>query len=263
MRILLLGGTNDAKALATQLHNRGLEVVYSLAGLVRLPELPCQIVSGGFSQFGGLDAYVKAEGITAILDATHPYAANISQTAVEVAAKCEIPCWRYQRAPWQKTAQDHWLEFNDWPSLQMALSGKQSVMITTGQLSNEVLEGFKALSNLKQANFKQTNLKDNPNQRQWLRTAIAPKHDLPANMQWLQAIGPFDLESEEALLQTNGIDALVTKNSGGAATLAKIEAARHLRIPVYFLARPILPEVDREWSEIEACVQFVSQQQPS
>lgn len=248
MRILLLGGTNDAKALATRLHQQGFEVIYSLAGLVRLPELPCQIVSGGFSQFGGLAAYIKAEGITAILDATHPYAAVMSKTAVAAAAKCNIPCWRYQRAPWQQTTQDNWQAFNDWPSLQATLAGKQSVMITTGQLSSEVVAGFEHLAE--------------QGQRQWLRTAIAPKHDLPANMQWLQAIGPFDLASEEALLQTNGIDALVSKNSGGAATFAKIDAARQLGIPVYFLARPVLPKADQEWSEIDDCVQWIQTAYP-
>lgn len=99
--ILLLGGTGDAVGLARQLAQAGVPLIYSIAGLVRHPDLPVPVISGGFSQYGGLEAYLSQQGITGVLDATHPYATNISKAAVQAATSRQIPIWRYLRAGWQ------------------------------------------------------------------------------------------------------------------------------------------------------------------
>ncbi|MGK0500596.1 MAG: precorrin-6A/cobalt-precorrin-6A reductase, partial [Oceanicoccus sp.] len=117
MNLLILGGTADGRKLATSLHQQGVSVIYSVAGLVRMPDVDCQVVSGGFSQFGGLISYIKQQSITAILDVTHPYAQIMSATAVDVAKACDIPCWRFHRAAWQPEAGDNWQLFQQWDKL--------------------------------------------------------------------------------------------------------------------------------------------------
>ena len=95
--LLLLGGTADARRLAVALVGAGIPLIYSVAGLVRIPEVPCEVVSGGFEQCGGLPEFIEQRAIGAILDATHPYAAQMSRTASLAAHGRGIPCWRFQR----------------------------------------------------------------------------------------------------------------------------------------------------------------------
>jgi precorrin-6A/cobalt-precorrin-6A reductase len=244
MKLLLLGGTADARRLATQLHQQGMSVVYSIAGLVRIPSIDCEIVVGGFTQFGGLSTYIKDNNIAAILDVTHPYAQNMSAQAVISAKNCEIPCWRFHRPAWVKQDGDCWFEFSDWPSLLSALKNKSSVFFTAGQLMPEQLNILKTYQHW---------------QQQILRTAVKPKHELPNKMQWIKAIGPFTQDAENDLLDQYSIDALVSKNSGGDATSAKLTAARLRSVPVYMLARPTLLAAEKEFNEISACEHFVSQ----
>ena len=108
MCLLVLGGTADGRRLAEFFHQQGLPVIYSVAGLVRAPAVSCEVVSGGFTPLGGLLSYIKQKGVTAILDATHPYAQTMSTTAVETAKACGIPCWRFHRRAWQAQPGDHW-----------------------------------------------------------------------------------------------------------------------------------------------------------
>ena len=245
MTLLLLGGTAEARAVAEQLHARGVDVIYSIAGLVRQPQLDCRIESGGFSRHGGLDAFCRAEGVDAVLDATHPYAAHMSCTAREVTRALQIPLWRYQRSPWQAGAGDDWRAFEDWRELPAALADRRAVFLTAGQIGQDIADAFART----------------PGQKQWLRSATAPGVELPESMTWIEAIGPFAADDERALFEQHGFDAVVSKNSGGAATAAKLDIARERGVPVWLLERPRLPAADDEFAEVPACVEFVVAQQ--
>jgi precorrin-6A/cobalt-precorrin-6A reductase len=245
VKLLLLGGTADARQLAQDLHWRGVEVIYSIAGLVRQPQLDCRVLSGGFSAQGGLQQFVAHEAIDAIMDATHPYAQRISATALAVARAGGIPLWRYQRPPWQAQAGDDWHTFEDWSELPQMLRAKRSVFFTAGQLTQAFVEQLQAHCAA-------------GGQRQVLRTAIQPEIELPESMTWIEDIGPFDIDSERDLFERYRVDALVSKNSGGAATAAKLEVARDRGVPVFLLRRPLLAAADVEFSEPRPCLDFIA-----
>ncbi len=248
MCVLILGGTSEAKTLALQLHKqlaaKNIDVIYSIAGLVRQPELPCQIVSGGFRQFGGLTAFIQQHAVAAILDATHPFATTMSNTAASAAQACGIAYWAYQRPLWHSEKGDDWHSFEDWSSLLSALKDKRSVMLTAGQMQ---ATHFQQLSRFSA-------------QKQLLRTAIEPALSLPESMSYIKGIGPFALADELALMQQHQVDVLVSKMSGGKATVAKLLAARSLAIPVYFLAQPKAPKADKVFNDIDVCTASLVQQ---
>lgn len=248
MKMLLLGGTADARRLAKRLlrneeQRDDIEIIYSVAGLVRMPDVGCQVISGGFTQFGGLRAYIEQQSIEAVLDATHPYAEIMTATAWTVTREMNLPYWRFHRAPWQAQAGDDWLQFESWDALLAELAGYQSVFLTAGQIDEVALANFEQLG--KQG------------QKQLLRTAVKPSHELPTSMHWVKAIGPFDLESERTLMQEHQLDVLVSKNSGGKATEAKLTAARELGIPVMMLKRPELPDGIAVFDELDECIEAV------
>jgi len=231
-QVLLLGGTADARRAAKLLHQQGVPFVYSVAGLVRAPQVPGEVVSGGFSQFGGLEAYLGSHNITAILNATHPYTTQMTDTAFRVAQQLGMPYWRFLRPAWQQGPQDDWSRFNNWPALLQVLVKYQRVFFTAGQLPQSVLNDMSEVGTRKAGMSKA--------QQVCLRTAVAPKLSLPSHWQWIKAIGPFAYDDELALLKQLGTDVLVSKNSGGEATSAKLAAARTLGIKVLMLDRPIL-----------------------
>ncbi|BFM15810.1 cobalt-precorrin-6A reductase [Maricurvus nonylphenolicus] len=238
-RILLLGGTADARHLATELHHCGIPIIYSVAGLVRTPDISCEVISGGFSQHGGLQRFVLDQQVVGIIDVTHPYAATMTETAFEVTRKLGLPFWRFNRPAWQKKANDHWQEFSSWESLTVALAGKSSVFFTAGQLPSEVLAPLAEMAAT--------------GQRQLLRTAVKPKHEISEAMQWLKAIGPFDYANEDTLFEQHKIDVLVSKNSGGDSTRAKLDVARERGVEVFMLSRPQEPEAINPYSELTVC----------
>ncbi|WP_415894886.1 precorrin-6A/cobalt-precorrin-6A reductase [Neptuniibacter sp. PT34_22] len=248
MNILILGGTSDARKVVKGLDQQGLlgdnRVIYSVAGLVRIPQLPCEVISGGFSQYGGLETYLKEEQIGLLLDVTHPFAETMSTTAVNAAKQLGIPCWRFHREAWQAQQGDKWRSFADMQSLVAAAESYKSVLLTAGQLSQAVIDQFGV--------YAQRN-----GQNQVFRTAAPAQAELPESMQWLKAIGPFNHQDEKALLAHHQIDLLISKNSGGAATEAKLSAARELGVDVFMLERPELPEADRIFREIDGCVEAV------
>ena len=240
MKILLLGGTADARHLSDALHKEGLSVIYSLAGLVRVPKVDCQLVVGGFTQFGGLAQYLKDNNIGAILDVTHPYAQTMSSKAVTAAKDVGIPCWRFHRPAWKQEEADRWKFYQDETDLLVQLDDFRVPLLSAGQMSEALLKRVLQLPSVERIVW---------------RTAVEPKFDLPDNIDWIKAIGPFALEDERQLLVDHGIDVIVSKNSGGSATYSKLEAARELSIPVLLHARPILPEAEREFSDTEDCLQ--------
>ena len=258
MTLLILGGTGDARRLAqaliksAKLSVRPLEIIYTLAGLVRCPQLECETVSGGFTQFGGLASYIRERKIDVLIDCTHPYALVMSRAAVSAAAETGIACWRLERPAWQPQPGDDWRMFNGWDELLAQASHYRSVFITSGQLPASVLEHF---GNIKSGPCSNTATEEP--QKQLLRTAVAAEHELPSSMQWLKAIGPFELEGELALMKEQRIDCLISKNSGGQATEAKLTAARMLGIPVLMLARLPLPTCDRVFDSLAAAQQHI------
>jgi len=241
MKLLLLGGTADGRCLAEVLHQHNINITYSIAGLVRMPQVACHVVSGGFSALGGLEHFIVEEKINAIVDATHPYAQNISIKAASAAKACHIPYWRFHRQEWQAQAEDDWLFVNHWQAALPVLAKKRSILLTAGQFEQELID----------------HLGNHSQQQQLLRTAVAPKAVLPPTMKWLKAIGPFVYKDELALMQAHKIDALVSKNSGGDSTVAKLQAARTLAVPVIMLQRPSLPNADKLFYTRDECINFV------
>lgn len=227
-KILLLGGTAEARqqlpVFIQLLETSEYSLVYSLAGLVRLPkDHPCELIFGGFSQYGGLAAYIEQENIVAIIDMTHPYAEKMSHTAWLVSQQLAIHYWQYQRPEWQPGLDDNWRVFNDRAALFSQLENQQSVFLALGQLQEQELG---ILHSYRQQG-----------QKQYLRVAKEPSYTLDG-LELIIDIGPFDIEQELHLLSDLRVDCLVCKNSGGASSFAKIIAARQLSLPVFMLARP-------------------------
>ncbi len=226
-RVLLLGGVTDALAIARTL---GPQHVYSLAGVGRVPtDLRCEVRVGGFGGAEGLANFVQQTGIDLILDATHPYAAQMSQNAVTASKLTGVPCWALRRPAWQAGPDDDWREVADWAELIAALAPFRRPLFTLGR---EPLQ----------------HLHEIPVHQFWTLRALDV---YPGNerCEVIGARGPFRLEDERELFETRNIDVLISKNSGGTATEPKLEVARERGVPVLVLKRPVLPEVDRAlWS---------------
>jgi len=227
-RILLLGGVTEALAIARQL---GPEHVYSLAGIGRVPQdLACQVRVGGYGGAEGLARYLREAGITLLIDATHPYAAQISRNAATAARAVGIPCWALRRPAWLAQPGDEWREV-DWAGLIDALKPFRRPLFTLGR------EPLQHLDEIPPGQF-------------WTLRALqaCPGND---RCEVIGARGPFQLEDEQALFARRQIDVLVSKNSGSVATEPKLEVARALGVPVLILKRPVLPGVDREYLSSE------------
>lgn len=226
-RILLLGGVTEALRIARQL---GPEHVYSLAGIGRIPDdLTCQVRVGGYGGAEGLADYVRAEGIGLLIDATHPYAAQISANAARAARLAGISCWALRRPAWQAQPGDDWREVADWTGLIEALRPFQRPLFTLGR---EPLQ----------------HLDEIPPEQFWTLRALEA---CPGNerCEVIGARGPFLLEDERALFERRRIDVLISKNSGSGATEPKLQVARERGVPVLILGRPPLPDVDRHFSD--------------
>ncbi|BFG76671.1 cobalt-precorrin-6A reductase [Paraburkholderia terrae] len=224
-RVLLLGGTGDALQIARQL---GPQHVYSLAGLGRVPEgLACEVRVGGFGGSDGLARFIESEGIALVVDATHPYAAQMSANAAAACREAMVPCWALRRAGWAPQTGDDWRMVDGWDQLVDAIRPFRRVLFTSGR---------EPLSHLDEM----------PAHQFWIVRCL-DAHPGNERACIIDARGPFDIDGERALFALNHIDVLVTKNSGGAATQPKLEVARELKVPVVMMRRPSLPEVDREF----------------
>lgn len=224
-RILLLGGIGEALAIARQLPR---DAIYSLAGLGKVPsDLPCQVRVGGYGGAEGLARFIAAEGIGLLIDATHPYAAQISRNAARAAQLADIPCWALRRPGWQPGPGDDWREVDDWAELTAALAPFRRPLFTLGR---EPLE----------------HLHEIPAHQHWTVRCLTAQPTAP-RAEILGARGPFALDDERALMARIDCDVLVSKNSGSQATEHKLQAARERGIPVLVLRRPELPGVEREF----------------
>ena len=223
MRVLLLGGTTEASALAGMLAGDAhFSATLSLAGVTRTPALPaiaCRI--GGFGGVDGLADWLRAERIEVLVDATHPYAVQMSRHAAVAAARAGIPRLRIDRPAWTAQPGDRWTAIADADAAAASLGlVPQRVLLTVGS---------KALLPFRQA----------PMHHYLVRCIDAPDPSLlPPRAELLLARGPFTLDAEVALLAERRVERLVSKNSGGAATAPKLEAARRLGVPVLMIDRP-------------------------
>ncbi len=225
MRALLLGGTGDANALAEALARARIDAIYSYAGRTHIPlPHPLPTRTGGFGGAAGLAGYIRQAGITRVIDATHPFAAEMSRHAVEACALTGIPLLALERAPWRRTTGDNWIEVAELDAAVAALPDPPSrVFLAIGR---QHIAPFAA----------------KPQHAYTLRFVDAPQGELPLpNAEVIVSRGPFTLQADRELMASRKIDILVARNSGGSGARAKIDAARELRIPVIMVARPALP----------------------
>lgn len=221
MRVLLLGGTSEARALAARLHP-DVAIVSSLAGRVPDPALPVGPVRiGGFGGVDGLVEWVRDNAIDAVVDATHPYAAGITANAAAACARLGTPHIVLARPGWDPDGAV--LVVSDTAAAQeISRRGWQRVFLTTGRSGTPAFVGSDAW---------------------FLIRAVTPPEPatLPQHHELLLSRGPYHYEGEYALLRDHRIDVLVTKNSGGTMTRPKLDAARDLGVPVVMIDRPALP----------------------
>ena len=225
MRILLLGGTTEAGLLARALADDNADAIYSYAGRTDAPVAqPLPTRMGGFGGVAGLQAYLATEGITHVIDATHPFAARISTNAVVACQATGVPLLALERAPWLATKGDRWQHVPDLASAADAIgTTPRRVFLAIGR---QHLDGFAELP-----------------QHHYLLRLVDPPINLPLpDCTVIVARGPFDAASDTALLCDHRIDIVVAKNAGGKGAAAKIAAARTLGLPVIMVARPHIPE---------------------
>lgn len=226
MRVLVLGGTTEASALATLLAGDArFNATLSLAGRTSNPRpQPLATRVGGFGGIEGLARWLRDEKVDAVVDATHPYAARMSTNAVAACKQTGLPLGSIVRPPWRRLKDDSWRVVPTAEAAAAAL-GRTPLRVFLS-LGRQDLHAFASA----------------PQHRYIARTIEVPEQAaLPPNLKILQARGPFDRDSEAKLLSDEEIDVIVSKNSGGTATYAKIEAARELDLPVILIARPDKP----------------------
>ncbi|MFE1313044.1 cobalt-precorrin-6A reductase [Streptomyces sp. NPDC058755] len=224
--ILILGGTAEARRLAADLAARpGVRVTTSLAGRVARPSTRVgEVRIGGFGGAEGLADWLRTHGVDAVVDATHPFAESITANAARAATATGVPTVVLRRPGWSPGPGDRWYEVASLAAAAEALPGLgRRVFLTTGRL------GLAAFAHLTDLHFV-------------VRSVDPPEAPLPPHTEMILARGPFTLAEETELLRALAIDVLVTKDSGGDATAAKLTAARELGLPVVVVRRPPLPD---------------------
>lgn len=229
-RILILGGTTEARDLAGRLGERpDLAVTLSLAGRTLDPaQQPVPVRTGGFGGAEGLEAYLATHAIDLLVDATHPFAKQISANARTAAAAAGVPLLRLERLGWEAVSGDRWTRVTSITAAVAALGGTpRRVFLAIGRQEAKTFDAA-------------------PQHHYLVRSVdpVDPPLEAP-DVEYLLARGPFAVEEEVALLRTRKIDVIVSKNSGGDATYGKIIAARALGLPVILVERPAVADEHR------------------
>ncbi len=236
----MLGGTTEATKLAVALAERGMDAIFSYAGRTGNPaRQPLPVRIGGFGGAEGLAAYLKAEAITHVVDATHPFAAAISANAVSACERAGVAMAALERPEWQAGRGDSWTCVADIAGAVAALPDAGArVFLAIGK---QHIAAFA----VKPGNFYLLRLVDAPE-------AALPLPDAHAVI----ARGPFDVAGDTALMQAHRISHVVAKNSGGAGAEAKITTARALGLPVIMIDRPVRPK-RRVLDSVEAVLDWL------
>jgi precorrin-6A/cobalt-precorrin-6A reductase len=247
LRLLILGGTSEASELATALAGREhVAPILSLAGRTTNPKpTPIPSRTGGFGGVEGLREYLASQAIDAVVDATHPFAEQISANAARACAAARVPLLVFTRPPWRREPDDDWIEVDGVEAAVDALGVEpRRVFLTHGRLQ---LGAFARA----------------PQHRYIVRAIDRPAElDALPGAKLLLARGPFAFPDEERLMRDEGIELLVTKNSGGAATYPKIEAARRLGITVVVVRRPS-PSNAEIATELSAALAWIEAHRPA
>ena len=244
-RLLILGGTAEGRALAAAAAARfgpALTVISALAGRTRAPVLPAgEVRIGGFGGAEGLAAYLRGEGIGLLVDATHPFATQISAQACAAAQQAGTRRLALVRPPWREAAGDRWIEVETVEAAAAAIpAGAERVFLTVGVRSLSPFAGRRDCWFL-------------------VRLVDEPAEAIPlARHRLICARGPFAEADERALLAEHRIDCLVTRASGGDATVAKLAAARTLGLPVVMVQRPP-PPPGAQATSVEDAVAWIAE----
>lgn len=244
LRVLILGGTGEARELADRLTRQsGMHVVSSLAGRVATPHLPVgEVRVGGFGGAAGLAQWLRSNPVQAVIDATHPFAAMITSNAARAAADSHVPLIVLRRSAWGAGEGDRWTVV---PSMEEAARAVSALgtraLLTIGR------QGVGAFADVEGVWF-------------LIRCIDPPVGRRPRNHEVVLARGPFTFASELELLRRNAVDVVITKNSGGAATRAKLDAAREVGLPVLVVERPPLPGGVASVSSVDGAIEWLSAQ---
>ena len=239
-RVLVLGGTGEARRLATALVDRGVDVLSSLAGRTAEPLLPPgEVRIGGFGGAEGLAAWLREHPVRAVVDATHPFAATMTAHAAQAAAATGTALLRLQRPGWHQRPGDDWRWVDTLEEAAAAVAGFRHIFVTTGRMG---LGAFAGLT-----------------QEVLVRSVDPPEPPLPPRTTVVLERGPFTVEEELALIRDHGVDVVVTKDSGGSLTEAKLTAARQLGVPVVVVRRPPLPPGVPVVTTVEEALQWLGE----
>jgi precorrin-6A/cobalt-precorrin-6A reductase len=239
MKILIFGGTGEARELANRLVALGHEVTTSLAGVTTPPSLPPGYTrTGGYGDYAGMLDYLRQEKFDRVVDATHPFAVNISMSVASAGDELEIAILRLVRPPWEKPKGAEWTDIWAIENVRGLIPKGAVLLVTTGQPNNRLF-GMLPLDCKRIIR-----LIEPPD----------PSKELSGNDTIVLDRPPYSVTGEKALMREHGVTHLLTKNSGGDQTRAKIDAATELGIPVFMVRRPWLPPVTQEVATVDEAV---------
>ncbi|QII01308.1 cobalt-precorrin-6A reductase [Rhodococcoides fascians A21d2] len=241
VKVLILGGTTEARALAAALDRvRDVDSVTSLAGRVTQPILPVgRTRIGGFGGPDALAMWLRDNAIDVVVDATHPFASTIGAHAVHATEATGVALLVLTRPPWTEGENDRWTAVPSLPDAAAAITPGSRVFLTTGR------QGVHHFTRVDHSWF-------------LVRTIDPPTGPVPPHMTLQLGRGPFDIDHESKVLADNRIDLLITKNSGGDMTRAKLDAARAASIPVLMIARPEAPTSAPIVYEVDSAVDWLT-----
>jgi precorrin-6A/cobalt-precorrin-6A reductase len=219
--LLILGGTAEARELASMLRARGLPVISSLAGRVAAPRLPPgEVRIGGFGGPEGLERWLVDHDVFAVVDATHPFAARMSASAAAACGRAGVPLLRLERPGWRERPGDHWVWVDDVEAAADAVEGLgRRALLALGRQEVAAFAWVESTWFL-------------------IRSVGPPDPPLPQRHRLLLDRGPFTVSGELGVLDEHRIDVVVTRDSGGDQTAAKLDAARERGLPVIVVRRP-------------------------
>lgn len=237
--ILILGGTAEAARLAARLVAQGYRVISSLAGRTRNPQSPDgEVRIGGFGGARGLTGYIARENVALLIDATHPFATQISDNALVAVASTQVPFVRLERPAWHKRPGDRWTSVTSMEEAVSAIPARARVLLALGR------QHIAPFSRRGDVHFV-------------VRMIDPPETPLDLIDFELELSKPGNVEEETDFLTMKRLTHIVCRNSGGSASYAKIKAARDLGLPVIMIDRPHRP-LTHTLPDVESVGQFVS-----